>query len=371
MSESRSKVYFDISINNEPRGKVIFELFNDIVPKTVENFRALSTGEQGQNSNGIPLTFQNSSFHRVIKNFMIQGGDFTNGNGTGGESIYGEKFEDENFQLNHDQPFLLSMANAGPNTNGSQFFITTVATPHLNGKHVVFGKLISGKSIIRSIERIETDSNDKPLVPIIITNSGELPIDYKIDTSTSTIKDDGTGDIYEDVLADNENLDVENDPESVFKIINELKEIGTKLYKSGDLTQSFNKYNKTSNYLKDYFPNDLTDLQIDQLNRLKISTNLNIGLVGLKLNKFKETIESSTRALEIDLIDDKSKSKALYRRGISYLNLKNEELATLDLTNALKISPNDSAILKAIEDLTKLKLERKQREKRAFSKMFG
>lgn len=298
---------------------------------------------------------------------MIQGGDFTAGNGTGGESIYGEKFEDENFKVLHDKPFLLSMANAGPNTNGSQFFVTTVPTPHLNGKHVVFGRLLSGKSVIRAVERTEKDSGDKPLKDVEITDSGELPSDYVIEPSAP--KDDGTGDIYEEVLADNDSVDIE-DPESVFKVSNALKDIGTKLFKEKDFERAYQKYAKAAAYLEEYFPNDLSEENLDELYKLKVSVNLNVALVGLKIKKHNETIKAATAALETEKIEDKSKAKALYRRGSAYLSLKNEEASIRDLNEALSLSPSDGAILKAIEDVKRIEKERIAKEKKAFSKMF-
>ncbi|MFJ3665942.1 peptidylprolyl isomerase [Streptomyces sp. NPDC090106] len=163
-----TKVYFDITIDDEPAGRINFNLFEDVVPKTAENFRALATGEKGYGYAG-------SSFHRVIPEFMLQGGDFTAGNGTGGKSIYGEKFADENFKLKHDRPGLLSMANAGPNTNGSQFFITTVVTSWLNGKHVVFGEVADETSmaLVKKIESLGSGSGSTR-AKITISESGQL-----------------------------------------------------------------------------------------------------------------------------------------------------------------------------------------------------
>lgn len=148
-------------------------LFGHTVPKTVENFRALCTGEKGEGASGKPLHYKGSSFHRVIPQFMLQGGDFTHGNGMGGESIYGSKFDDENFKLKHDRKYLLSMANSGPDSNGSQFFITTVKTPWLDGRHVVFGRVLEGQDVVDKVEGIGSQSG-KTSQTVTIVDSGEI-----------------------------------------------------------------------------------------------------------------------------------------------------------------------------------------------------
>jgi len=167
------RVFFDISVGGAPIGRIIMELRSDVVPKTAENFRALCTGEKGVGKSGKSLHFKGSKFHRVIPQFMCQGGDFTKGDGTGGESIYGAKFADENFVLKHTGPGILSMANAGPGTNGSQFFLCTVKTEWLDGKHVVFGSVIEGLNVVKEIEAVGTGSG-RPSKAVVIADSGQL-----------------------------------------------------------------------------------------------------------------------------------------------------------------------------------------------------
>ncbi|KAK9840360.1 hypothetical protein WJX74_008290 [Apatococcus lobatus] len=169
-----NKVFFDVEIDGKAAGRIIMGLYGNTVPKTTENFRALCTGEKGIGKKGKQLTYQGSIFHRIIPNFMLQGGDFTDASGIGGESIYGVKFPDENFALKHDAPGVLSMANSGADTNGSQFFITTVVTSWLDGRHVVFGRVIDGMELVKKIESYGSGSG-KPGKSVKIAKSGELP----------------------------------------------------------------------------------------------------------------------------------------------------------------------------------------------------
>ncbi|RSH95180.1 peptidyl-prolyl cis-trans isomerase cpr6 [Saitozyma podzolica] len=372
---SRTVPYFDITIGGQPAGRITFELFDDLVPKTTENFKHLCIGDKA-NKDGRKLAYAGSAFHRCIKGFMLQGGDFTRGDGTGGESIYGEKFEDEAFPVKHEKPMLLSMANAGPNTNGSQFFITTVPTPHLDGKHVVFGRVRSNRGLVRRIENIPTTS-DKPNEPVVIAAAGVLSPEEvaKEDEERKAAAQGPAGeDIWEDYPVDEEKIDAEK-PEEALEVATKLKEIGTKEFKEGQFGVALDKYQKALRYLDVHpvLPPDAPETLVESYRATRLPLLTNAALAALKLSPpaASSAVSLATRALNLGKLSASEKGKALYRRALGKIQLKDDEGAEVDLKEALKNVPGDAGITRALKEVEVKRKERKDKERKAYAKMFA
>jgi len=379
----RNIVFLDIEVEGQCLGRVVIQLFNDLVPKTAENFRALCTGEKGLGpTTDKPLHFKGSIFHRVIKKFMIQGGDFQNRNGTGGESIYGAKFDDEDFTMKHETPGLLSMANSGPNTNGSQFFITTVKTPHLDGKHVVFGKVIKGMGIVYEIEEMETEQ-DKPLKDVIIRDCGELPADT---TDFGLTENDGTEDIYpyhpDDYDGGAEDFwFLQDNFAKILEIITKIKDAGNTFYRAKDYKKAIKKYRKACRYIEKLRTDmgSTEDEEEEEIRRVEVPCLLNMGAVYIAEKNFDDALKEMTKILEIQEDDESERDltgykqwfvKAYYRRGQCYLGKNEYGLALDDLSKARDLEPNDKGILNEIARVKKVKTEYAKKEKQMYGKLF-
>ncbi|ONK60844.1 uncharacterized protein A4U43_C08F23310 [Asparagus officinalis] len=309
------RVYMDVSIGGEMEGRIVIELFASVAPKTAENFRALCTGEKGIGpSTGVPLHFKGSRFHRVIKGFMLQGGDISAGDGTGGESIYGSKFEDENFEMKHEMKGMLSMANSGPNTNGSQFFITTTRTPHLDGKHVVFGKVLKGMGVVRSIEHTPVGEGDCPTVDVIIAKCGELP--------------QGSDD----------------------EVVNFFKDGDMNPDWPGDLDEK---------------PNDVA-WWINAVDSAKNFGNTCFMVCKLKLGDFKGALLDAEFAVR----ERDGYGKAYFRQGQAHMALNDVDAAVESFKTALELEPNDGKIKEELAAAKKKIADRRDRERKAYARMF-
>lgn len=302
---------------------------------------------------------------------MIQGGDFTAFNGTGGESIYGEKFPDENFDLKHDRPFLLSMANSGPGTNGSQFFVTTVPTPHLDGKHVVFGEVINGKSIVRKIENMSTHS-DKPTADVTVVNCGQLSGE-EYENATKRIQD-STGDPYEDFPEDHQGEELT--APLAFKIASDLKGYGNAAFKSGNHELGLEKYQKGLRYLNEFpEPADSDPKELgDQMKSLRFTLHSNSSLLANKLGQYRNAQTWAGYALQIaesTEAKDADRAKIFYRRALAYVGLKEEDNALKDLQEASKLAPTDAGITNEIAKVKKAVKDREAQDKKAAQKFFS
>jgi len=344
----------DIKIGEQAPRRIVFRLFSQELPRTTENFRALCTGEKGIGRAGKPLHYKGSIFHRIIPQFMCQGGDFTNGNGTGGESIYGEKFADEAFPIKHTRGGLLSMANAGPNTNGSQFFITTVATPHLDGRHVVFGSVIKGMDVVYDMERVPTIES-RPEQPVVIHDCGEL-----LPGQPDGMGEEDFPDFPEEV------------PEAqLLDAIARLKEIGNDFFKKNtpaDTALALTKYRKMRVFLDYASKIKPVPPPATQLLPLQQAACLNLAACQLRLNQHLDAVASCDAVLA--LTPDTPNAKALFRRGQARAALKQHEQALGDLQAAQRLSPGDAAIEREIQRVRQVIEAEKKRDRDFYSRMF-
>ncbi|EDO16052.1 hypothetical protein Kpol_1067p25 [Vanderwaltozyma polyspora DSM 70294] len=386
-------VYLDISIGEDRIGRIVCQLFDEKAPKAVKNFISLCTGDVTVDGVG-ELTLKGNIYHRIIRNFMIQCGDIIYGNGkfekssqigTGGCSIYATEqelgsdenqlkcyglFEDENMG-EFTEPFLLAMANTGnPNSNSSQFFITVAPQPHLNGKHTIFGKVLYGKHVVRTIENSPVDSDGFPSSCVKIDDCGiwndsmDVPL---YNACNNTIG----GDIYEEDPNDDINFDPE-DSSKAYEATNTIKESGTLLFKQKDYQNALLKYKKSLKYVNEFIP----EMEVNKDNCilftvLKMKLYLNISLVYFNLKDNDNCITYTTYLLDMENVPDLDQAKAYYRRGNAYFAKKRLEEALNDYKNCQLKNPSDKVINDKI-DLVESQIEaQKEKTKKNIAKFFS
>ncbi|KAG5358578.1 Peptidyl-prolyl cis-trans isomerase D [Yarrowia sp. B02] len=382
-----SFVYMDFEVAGEPVGRVVFELFDD-TPLSSANFRALCTGSHTPDHDQVPLHYKGSSVHRIVRNFAIQGGDIVYGDGTGGTSIYGESFDDENFVHNHAEPFVLSMANGGPNTNKSQFFVTLKGSPHLDGKHVAFGRVVAGKSVLRLLEELDTEA-DAPVLPVKIADCGELARDPKLLLPFIGSQDGLTADKYEEHPDDNFNLGKGegelnlDDAAQALQVTQEIKTYATEVYKMAAEAESeeeralvlkvaLQKYRKALRYVFELSPDpDSAKQAYDEFQKVKLALHQNTGLVAIQLKKWQQAINSTTSALEMENAGPRDKAKALSRRAQAFQGLKKQEKAVADLEEAHRLLPSDPQISKSLAAVQQATEQKEKKQKAQYAKFFS
>ncbi|XAR72876.1 Peptidylprolyl isomerase [Bertholletia excelsa] len=362
----RTRCYLDISIGGEPEGRIVVELYNDVVPRTAENFRALCTGEKGIGpKTGIPLHYKGVRFHRVIRGFLLQGGDISAGNGSGGESIYGLTFEDENLKLKHERKGMLSMASTGPNMNGSQFYILTNQASHLDGKHVVFGKVVKGMGVVRAIEHVDTCENDFPIANVEIFDCGEIP-EGEVDGIANFFKD---GDEYPDWPAD-----LDNHPKELAWWMNAVvtvKAFGNEYFKAylqkQEYKMALRKYMKALQYLDSCWDKTGIDEETSSfLRKIKAQIFTNCSACKLKLGD----AEGALLEAEFAMQDGENNVKALFRQGQAYMLLNDIDAATKYFEKALEFEPNDAGIIRELNAAKKKAAARCELERELYVRMF-
>ncbi|XP_071864093.1 cyclophilin 40 [Bombus fervidus] len=342
-------VFLDIAIESEKAGRIVIELFKDVVPRTAENFRALCTGEKGIGINGKRLHYKGSIFHKVLSQFMVQGGDIINFNGTSGESIYGTQFEDENFVLSHSSGGLLSMVNEGyPNSNSSQFIITVSATTHLDNTNVVFGKVLKGMGVVLEVSQART-IQDVPVQKIHIFDCGEL----KHNQNWELEENDGTEDVFTPWPEDwdySKNIK-RQDYKYIMDVIQKIKDSGNYYFLQKNYVDAGRKYKKALRYYKWMMKTvDVPDSSNESIVNTKVTLLLNLAAVKLKQKSHREALKLCSEVLQIN----QNNSKALFRRSQAYMGLNEYDLGLADLQQALLESPNNKDILLEIDKVKRV-----------------
>ncbi|KAI3695564.1 hypothetical protein L1987_78561 [Smallanthus sonchifolius] len=359
----RGRCYLDISIGGELQGRIVVELLTETVPKTAENFRALCTGEKGIGPvTGAPLHYKGVRFHRLIKSSKIEGGDISAGNGTGGESIYGSKFEDENFEIKHERKGMLSMVNSGPDTNGSQFLITTTRIPNLDVKNVVFGKVVKGMGIVKLIEHVATDDDDCPVLDVVIENCGEIK-EGEDDGIGNFFKD---GDLYPDWPAD-----LDHGPSQLswwLDAVDSIRAFGNEAFKKQDHKMALRKYKKAVRYLDECWEKEGIDDDLSvSMGKKKAQIFANSAACKLKLGDTKGALIDTEFALR----DGENNAKAWFRKGQAYMALNEVDNAIESFKKAKEVEPNDVGIKRELKAALKKVADRLEKEKAAYAKYFS
>lgn len=353
--------YFDIRLGNEYVGRMVMELRADVVPRSAENFRALCTGEMGIGQFGKPLHYKGTRFHRIQRVFMAQGGDVVHNDGSSGESIYGPIFEDENFNLPHTEG-VVSMANFGkPNSNNSQFFITSVDCSHLNGTNVVVGRILRGFGILNEMEQHCTDDGSVTK-DIFIEDCGQL-----------NPNDDwgfGDKDETEDVLPPfpQDWCDINNNYtiQKILQILMGIRHSGNYFFFNRNYIDAYRKYKKAQRYYN-YFMNKISDKQsFSQLEKFFVINCVNMAAAQLHLGEYKAAVYSCSEAIKLDA----NTSKAYFRRGQAEIHLKNYENAIEDLMIAHKLVPDNESVLSEFNRAKQLLMEYRTSQKHALKNLF-
>lgn len=361
LSEVNPHVFLDVKIGEEFAGRIIIQLFKNILPRTAENFRALCTGEKGIGVSGVPLHFKGCKFHKIMPKFMVQGGDLTNGDGTGGESIYGRHFDDEGFVIKHDKPGLLGMANSGPGTNGSQFYITTVPTPHLDGKHVAFGRVIRGMGVLTALEYVRTGEKDVPVEDCVVENSGEILPGQDF----GLCENDGTEDRFPPFPDDSE-LDF-TEIDGILNVAEKIKQSGNHYFRREDYVRANSKYKKALRYLNRLHEvNDLSKEQEGKIVMVVLPCILNCAATKLKMKQYDRALDDCDEALDLE----PHHPKALFRRGQAFHGMRDYDKSMADLRQALLLAPDDKAILSEMAAVRGEMQAYKAKERKAYAKLF-